>query len=200
MSVGPEVPRTMRAGFAREQMTRRLRRLEPRAFARCTRSRAYVARRRQAGGRLRRPPITWSLKRPEVSRDAVRTRSVLTASGIGGPALNERRLRRRSNYGSAATRSAPFSPAPGGHLASNRVGRRRRVSRRDRSDADTIPSSGRRWRPGSRSAKRPPTGRVDGRGVDRQSGDHRLDHPPVELGEEVGEIGNRPVVEAGRLQ
>ena len=161
MSVGPEVLRTMRPGFAREQMTRRRSRLEPRAFARCTRSHAYVARRRRARGRRSRPPLTWSLERPSVSRDVIRTRSVLTASGIGGPALNERRWRRLSNYGSAATRAAPFSPAPSGHLASNRVGRRRRVSRRDRSDADTIPSSSRRRAVGGgpardqRNARRP---------------------------------------------
>ena len=69
---------------------------------------AYFAGVRRARGRLRRPRNPWSFERAEVSRDVVRTRSVLTASGRSR--TNERRRRRLSNYGFAATRSAPSSP------------------------------------------------------------------------------------------
>jgi hypothetical protein len=46
--------------------------------------------------------------------------------------------------------------------------------------------------------KVPPAGRVDGRGVDGQCGDHRLDGTLVELPEELLQVRDRPVVEADR--
>ena len=60
MSVGPEVPRTMRAVFACEQMTRELRSLEPRASVRSLRSLAcgaYVAHLRRAVGPFQSRPV-----------------------------------------------------------------------------------------------------------------------------------------------
>ena len=80
---------------------------------------AYFARARRARGRRSRPRNPWSFERAKISRDAVRTRSVLTASGIGGPALTERRRRRLSNHGEAATRPAPSSPTRTGFRRSS---------------------------------------------------------------------------------
>ena len=128
---------------------------------------------------------------------AAKTRSVRTASGTGSPVLTERRLRRRSNHGGAATRPAPSSPALGGCLAGNRVSRHwplvRRAPVMRRTDAGSEGAHGEQ--PAAHLAVGEDADSVDRRAEqdERRDGERRDPHEPeVNRCEQCCEDEQRP--------